>query len=790
MNPVARRTRTVSHLTIFAAWLLYACDVGTAAQPDSSIRPAIRPISTNDTAIRAATRALEADRPWEATRLLSPLLKSPATRSSAAVLRAAEAASQWEGWSETIALLRNEPWLAKEYGGHGYVLLTRAMLSIRPQQLSTDSNALGNAQRALPLATNRAERGEREMLLALAHDRMRNLDSARAHYLRAAEQLPDAGDWLRLRAAAITSSERERQADYERIRGAVARDRVDWTEASTRESSGDSTGAIVAYEKLGDQPSAFRLRLATASDARARDAVRREIIAFLARTPLPAGARAVITVLDSRPSQNAALGAGELSDADELIVARAANAAGLTSRAATGYARAFRSSLGDDRDRYRYGDVLLRLSRPREAAAQFARVSASSSLAGSASYQRARALLRAGDGVAAKRALNETRSKYRADTVAAASALYLLGDLASDASNDAEARRNFVELVRNYPSSSFAPQAAVRAAIVAFINGEAQEAARELDAFNSAAPAHSEALAARYWSGRAWKQAGNDSAAKNRWRDVIQRSGASYYAMLAARRLGEPVWTPTADSAQSLQRRFVDIDSANNRARLLEHLMMTDEMRLEDDRLVRDAGTNIDRIVATARGFADRGNSSRAIALARRALDQKAPQSVAVYRLLFPVAQEGVLRAEAKRSGIDPALLAALIRQESNFTPHATSVAGARGLMQLMPSVGASIARGAGISPWDAVLLYQADVNVQLGVRHLSASLRKYPQTGQALAAYNAGDSRVARWRTKAGGNDEELFVERIPFVETRDYVRIILRNRELYRSLYHWPEK
>lgn len=790
MNLPARHTRTVSCITIFAASLLGACDVGTAAQPDGSIRPAIRPISTSDTVIRAATRALEADRPWEATRLLAPLLRTPATRSSAAVLRAAEAASQWEGWNETVALLRDEPWLSKEYGGDGYVLLTRAMLSMKPQRSSTDSGALGNAQRALPLASNRAERGEREMLLALAHDRLRNADSARVHYLRAAQQLPEAGDWLLLRAAAITADARARQADYQKIRGLLPRERVEWTEAAARENSGDSTGAIAAYEKLGDQPSAFRLRLATASDAMARDAVRREMIALLGRTPLPVGARGIITVLDEGPSKTAAGTQAEFSDTDELIVARAANTVGLTSRAATAYARAFRASPGEDRDHFRYGELLFRLNRPREAAAQFARVSASSTLAGSASYQRARALLRAGDGTAATRLLNETRTKYRADTVAAASALYLLGDLASDASKDAEARRNFVELVRGYPTSSFAPQAALRAAIVAFMNGEPQQAARELDAFNAAVPSHSEALAARYWSARAWKQAGNDSAARSRWREVIQRSGSSYYAMLAARRLGEPVWTPATDSTPSLQRRFADIDSANNRARLLEHLMLTDEMRLEDERLVREAGTDVERIMATARGFADRGNSSRAIALARRALERNATQSVAVYRLLFPVAQEGVLRAEAKRSGVDPALLAALIRQESNFTPHATSVAGARGLMQLMPSVGASIARGAGIAPWDAVLLYQADVNVQLGVRHLSGSLRKYPQTGQALAAYNAGDSRVARWRTKAGGNDEELFVERIPFVETRDYVRIILRNRELYRSLYHWPER
>ena len=764
--------------------------------------PALTRVVTSDTIVRAATRALEQGRPWEATRLLAPVLRDPARRSPTAVLRAAEAASAWEGWNEVLALLQDESWLRTEFDGQGYVLLVRAALSVSPRQPKTDSLALQNAQRSLPLASNRAERGERETLLARAHERVQNMDSARVHYLRAAEQLSAAGDWLRLRAANVTASAQGRQDDYRNIQSPVARDRMDWTEASAREKSGDTTGAVAMYEKIGEQATAFRLRMAVATDNNARSVLRRELIGFLARTPLPAGARDVIALLDansvdardattnsaSKQVSRAPANQSLLTAADELTVARAAASVGMAARAAAGYARASKAGLGDDRDQYRYADMLFRLGRYRDAAAQFARVPSSSRQVGSASYQRARALLRAGDGTAARRALMETRTRYRSDTVAAASALYLLGDLDSDAAHDTDARRNFLELVRNYPTSSFAPQAMLRAALIALINRDPAQAAREIDAFNSRSPSHSETLGAHYWSGRAWKQAGNDSAAANRWRDVIQRNGASYYAMLSARALGEPVWTPERDTSALTARRFADIDSAQARARLLEQLGLLDEMRFEDDRLVRDASTSAERMLAAARGFADRGNSSRAIGLARRALDRGAPPTAAVYRLLYPVAQEGVLLAESKRSGLDAALVAALIRQESNFTPHATSPVGARGLMQLMPSVGSSIARGLGFTPWDAVLLYQADINVQLGVRHLAAALRKYDQTGQALAAYNAGDSRVARWRTKAGGNDPEFFVERIPYVETRDYVRIILRNRELYRALYEWP--
>jgi soluble lytic murein transglycosylase len=115
------------------------------------------------------------------------------------------------------------------------------------------------------------------------------------------------------------------------------------------------------------------------------------------------------------------------------------------------------------------------------------------------------------------------------------------------------------------------------------------------------------------------------------------------------------------------------------------------------------------------------------------------------------------------------------------------SPAGARGLMQLMPDVGRALWRARGTSgTWSTALLSEPEVNLALGMRHLRAALVAWPNTSEALAAYNAGGSRVRRWRTAPGAaSDPELFVERIPYEETRDYVRIILRSRDLYQALY-----
>jgi soluble lytic murein transglycosylase len=766
-------------LAASGALLAAGCGNAAADPPGPSVLPAFTVMQTEDSTMRRAGAALEAGRPWEATRLLAPLLRDSTRRTPAVLLRAADAASGWGGWTEVIELLANEPWLGRQFEGRGHFLVARAALSIVPRTARTDSLALRHARAALAVPSGVAEQGARETMVARSHDRLRSADSARAHYLHAATLLPEARDWLVLRGARLTEDDRSRQRDYESVRGSAARDRRDWTEADARELAGDFQGAAAIHERIGSHVQAFRLRFAAADDTLQRAAIRRELLAFVASSPGALDARAAVDLLDARTTVRA--------PAEELVIARSAAKWGPPQRAVAAYAVALGAGLGDDRDRYAYGDALFRVGRESEAAVQFARVSPASPLAGVAAYQRARSLLRSGSAAAARAALTRTVTTFPRDTTGSGSALYLLGDLASDGGRDDEARRYFLQLARSYPTSQFTPQARLRASMIALVAGRARQAALELDSIAAAYPQHAEASAALYWAGRSWRAAGADGDARTRWRAVVDRNGASYYAMLAARAMGEPVWTP-APAPDSVLRRVPDIDSAMTRARLLEQLGMDDEARFEDERLFREATSSIDRMIATAQGFSRRGNASRAIALARRALDSGAAPTTEVFRLLYPVTQEGVLLAESASQRLDPALVAALIRQESNFTPRATSAAGARGLMQVMPSVGAALARSLGFPRWDPVLLYQPDVNVQLGVRHLAGAIRRYSHPAYALAAYNAGDSRARRWSAKPGGNDPELFVERIPFTETRDYVRIILRNRELYRALYRWP--
>jgi soluble lytic murein transglycosylase len=267
---------------------------------------------------------------------------------------------------------------------------------------------------------------------------------------------------------------------------------------------------------------------------------------------------------------------------------------------------------------------------------------------------------------------------------------------------------------------------------------------------------------------------------------VSARDPLSYYAAAAAERLGAAPWAPPA--AADVFTRFADVDSAFDRVELLEQAGMDREARWEQDRLARTADSSLDRLLTTAAAFRAHGQPSRAVALTWRALDRGAPRDARTFRLLFPLTSRAALEAYARDQRLDPAFVAALIRQESIFNPAATSPAGARGLMQVMPALGRTLARAAAFPLWNPVLLYQPDVNLELGTRHLAELLRRYPQPVRALAAYNAGSTPVDLWAAKVGVADEELFAERIPYRETRDYVRIIQRNEDMYRALYGFP--
>jgi soluble lytic murein transglycosylase len=680
------------------------------------------------------------------------------------VFLAATAASEWGGWGEVLRLLRDEQWIDTLYDGRARILLARALLA-----RGGDSLALENATAAL-----RADSasGERLVLLAAALDRLAARDSAAAVYLRAAERVPQVADWIKLKAAAVTDDSAARARIYASILDPLPRTRIPWSEAAAHEHTGDVAGAARRYAALGDRLTSLRLRLAFSPDSAPRAQLRRELLSLATERPGSAAAREAIVLLDSTFSP--------LSGAEELVAARAAMRSGLLYRAVTGFAAL--PHLADE-DRFDYATALTRLGRNREAAVQFSRVRAPRSLAAQAAYQSARSLVRDGQLRDGRLALVRVSRSYPRDTAAAASAFFLRADLASDDRDEAEARRLYALVAERYPTSRFAPTSRFRAAMIALLNGDSRTAAEEFDALAQRYPSSNEAIGATYWAGRSWAAAGDSALAFSRWQSVSARDPLSYYAALSAARMGTTPWVPPA--GRDTFPADPQVDGIVARAAVLKQLGLVTESRWELDRLARSADSTPDRLLTLANAFRTQGLAYQSIQLARRALARGASPDSRTFRLIYPLVHEDALMAEAAEQQLDASLVAAVIRQESSFNPAATSPAGARGLAQVMPELGERLARELNYPIWDPVLLYQPDVSIQLGAVHLRELLGTYDQRPHILAAYNAGRSRVERWSKRVGVSDPEVFAEQISFVETRDYVRIIQRNEQIYRALY-----
>ncbi len=596
---------------------------------------------------------------------------------------------------------------------------------------------------------------------------------ARQAYAAAALEAPAIGDWLLLRVAGVSADSVSRDSLYQQLTLPAARAHIEETEAAARERAGDLTGAARWYWAAGRWTDAARIRLADARTPAARDQVRAALIDAL--DDPPAGQAAPLIDLLLQPATG-------LTSAQALLLARIARAQGQAGQAVQLYPRAFAGKRGTTSDHLRYALALGQLRRHREARAALLRISARDSLAPVARYWRAVFENRLGLGASANREVSALLKQSIPDSLRAR-ALFLSGDIAWRAGQDSAARVRWNELLRRFPASDSAARAGFLTALVRYESGDAAGAAREwqevLHRYTG-----SEALAAGYWGGRAWLAAAAPDSARALWHAVIARDSQGYYAVASAERLGQAPWSPPPAPDQFLQ--LPDVAAALARIGMLRTLELASEMDWERDWLTGNGRSSAERLLAMADGFRKDGQTLVAAGLARRALRAGAAADARVYRLLYPLPWGPELRDVAEQSDVDPLLAAALIRQESAWEPAARSRVGAMGLMQVMPATGRQIARALKLGGWKSDDLLDPATNLRFGTHYLGQILRaQNGSTVRALAAYNAGPSRVSAWATGAAADDPELLLERIVFPETRDYVRLVQRNLAIYRALY-----
>lgn len=159
-----------------------------------------------------------------------------------------------------------------------------------------------------------------------------------------------------------------------------------------------------------------------------------------------------------------------------------------------------------------------------------------------------------------------------------------------------------------------------------------------------------------------------------------------------------------------------------------------------------------------------------------------------IWRSLYPLPYRDTIFRFAGENDLPPLLVAAVIRVESRFRPDATSPAGARGLMQVMPETGQGVAGQLGLPNFEPDMLYHPETNIRIGTWYLGQLRREFDQNLiLALAAYNGGRGNVREWlsRNPSRSPSSGYRPKDIPFPETRDYVQRVLRDYVRYLRLY-----
>jgi soluble lytic murein transglycosylase len=353
-------------------------------------------------------------------------------------------------------------------------------------------------------------------------------------------------------------------------------------------------------------------------------------------------------------------------------------------------------------------------------------------------------------------------------------------------------------LATHIPENSNAAYAHWRAGWLSYRQGLYADAERLFDEQIKLYPAAKETVSALYWRGRLYETLDHKPAnAASNYRALVRAYQHYFYAQMAKQRLtalgdAVPVAEPQLDRLQApvvpvLEDTFPAESPHLAKARLLANAGLNDYIAAE---IAADPNSSSWSALAEAQIYASYGETFRAMRALKRALPYAASAPIksiplVYWRILFPKAWWETIKTESAKNNLDPYFVLSLIRQESEFNPSAISYANAYGLMQLLPANGKQLAREEGMTHFQTFQLLDPETNIRLGTRYLREMLDQVGGVPEyAMAAYNAGESRVTDWQAAGPYSGMDEFVESIPFTQTREYVEAILRNEETYRAI------
>jgi soluble lytic murein transglycosylase len=783
-GPAARPfARAVGIALLASASLLAPPASGQDLPPESGLHPATRPSDPAEVMLRDGF-ALTATR-----ELTGRLGTASGDAAPGQVLLAARAAASARAWPTVLRLLTERSWLDSVNAGEGRLLLAHAINAEGDPGSAIESfeRAL-TSQNAAHLAPTSRSRMEALVGLAQAYERTGRHAEAAARYAEAATGYPALEPWLLLSALQTSARGDEPRAVLEIARAArrhdvIPRDSV-WLEV------------VRSHFEAGETSAALRFADSLSARTAATMTGRWIAPALLARGDTSAALARARQALATGTADAATGERLSRLDGDWRTLVRVADSdagAGRHGRAYELYERARASAPAADRPRLTYEMAWMRFNRGEHRQVELLLAPWIDGTIVAGDELEARALFLAG------------RSRYRRGLLSDAAALwsrvvnipgapdgayaaFMLGDMHHDAGRTTEAVEAYELNVTRFPNSSYAGTALFRLGMLAMLGEDPARAVQHFDAYRRRLPGGNWYHASIYWGARAREAAGDSAAARALYREAIGYDALSYYGIRAAQALSLDPWefidrrsmpaVPTMSDEQiEMVRRMNDLRSLGWRQRGLRELWNRDR-----------AGENQQRLLALAIGLNESGWSWQGTGLAQQVLATRGGLwNEALLRAVYPLIYAPVLAHVAELEGLDPALMAAVIRRESQFDRDVRSPVGATGLMQLMPATASEVARRVQLAEFQQDQLSVPEVNMKLGARYLRDMLDRYGgSVTPALIAYNAGPHRFTRWREYPEFQaDAELMIERIPFAETRIYVKTIFAYRYIYERLW-----
>ena len=772
-------------LSLLPALVLVAA-LGAPRAPADALVGTVIP-SAADPRVDSARVEAASGRFWHAARLLRAASSDGVVLAPDESLLLARVDLAWRNWAGIVAQLDGEPWLDQTGGGEGWFLLARAREA--RDEPAAAAAAYSRYLSTPHASTNRLLPGVRARQARMLARAGQNDEAVAA--LEQASALPVLVSWAILDVASVLADSGrtvEVRDLIERITDNTAR--LQGWELIPRAilAAGDSAGAEAAYRNAARSVSGSRrqarawsitgdLTHARGDLTGAREAYLRALGAGGSTPATVRAARRVLPLL-GRSADETLVVARALARADDQSLALRAydlhadlrgGVAGVVERVRLARARILAVTTG----------------REDEAVREFRTLSTSTRIQVGAPALEFWARLRTRQGrtedVQTLRGWLLERYPSSAEAV---DLVFFRGDDAHDRNDLDAAIRDYQRVREMVPDQDRAGLATMRSAQIHLVRRDPARAAQVYEDYLSEFPSGRRWQEASYWAARTRLSLGDSARARALVRRLRGDDPFSYYTVIAADLLGE---------------RFqVDLPPG-------EEPELTDWIR---DGLVRidqlteggfrvGAGAEVERLIARARSDAAalmalaeelvlRGRAGRGIKLAFDLRQRGAPWTLRLAKIVYPFQYQDIFLREAEEDGVDPYLTAAVARQESAFVPDIRSSANAVGLMQLLPETAERLARSVGPQGFREELLEVPDVNVHLGTLYLRDLLREHEgDVTRFLAAYNAGPHRVVRWLEFVEADDPLTFTERIPFGETRDYVKLVQRNLAVYRQLY-----